>query len=191
MANQTANRPVPNILQASPYAGGGYIINALVGATEEIYKGAFVTLDSGDKYLGAMTVPDPLYGLALDRVTGGSSNGDNTCRVLCAAVVQHAVASAAVANIGQPAYATDDQTLVLTHDGTDTPIGIIVGVPSAVQAIIQMFAPRIEVPVFTITNYTADWAYAADAAAPVAEDAVSTLIRNLINMGLIQGTTAA
>ena len=191
MAALTANRIIPNILAAHPYAGGGYVINAQVGAAEEIYQGSFVTLDTSDKYLSALVVPDALYGMSLERVTGGSSNGDVTCKVLCAGVIQHAIGSIAVASIGKPVFATDDQTLTITNDGTDTPVGMLVGVPVTGTAIVQMFPPRIEVQKFVVTNFTAQATFAADGAAPVAGDAVATLIRELIDQGVIIGTTAA
>ena len=191
MASITANRPIPNILMAHPYAGGGYVIDAPVGATEEIYQGAFVTLDSGDKFLGDLTVPDPLYGLAMERVTGGSSNGDVTAKVLVQGIIQHALTSVAVADIGKPVFATDNQTLTLTNDGTDTPVGNIVGVPVTGTCIVQMFPPRIEIAVFTVTNFTEDLSLVADGAAPQAGDSLATLIQDLINRGLVQGTVAA
>ncbi len=193
MADITANRPIPNILMAHPYAGGGYVIDAPVGALEEIYQGAFVTLDSGDKFLGNLTVPDAMYGLALERVTGGAANGDVTAKVLCQGVIQHAITSIAVASIGKPVYATDNQTLTITNDGTDTPIGRLVGVPVTGTAIVQMYAPRVEkTGTFALTNFTAD--YSLDVAGTVvieASECLGALIDELIKQGIVEGTLAA
>ena len=186
MAALTANRPIPNILRAAPYAGGGYVLDVPVGATEEIYQGSFVTLDTSDKFAAALTVPDAMFGMSLERATGGSSNGDVTCKVLCEAVIQHAIGSIAQASIGKPVYATDDQTLTITNDGSDTPIGILVNVPVTGTAIIKMFAPRIEVAVFTYTNVGVDKDIDVDAAVAVIGDGLGTLIRELLDQGIIQ-----
>lgn len=190
MAALSANRPTPNILAASPYAGGGYVLDVPVGVTEEIYQGSFVTLDTSDKFAAALVVPDAMFGLSLDRVTGGASNGDVTCRVLCEGVIQHPITSIAQASIGKPIFATDDQTLTVTNDGTDTPIGILVNVPVTGTAIIRMFPPRIEVAVFTYTNLTSDKDIDCDAAVAVIGDGLGTLVRELLDQGIIQGTTA-
>lgn len=191
MASTTANLRLPNILQQ--YASGlGYIIDAQVGASEEIYQGAFVTLDTGDKYLGDLTVPDPMYGLALDRVTGTASNGGATARVLCEGIIQKTITSIAVADIGKPCFATDNQTLTITNDGTDTPIGWIIGVPATGTAIIKMLPPMVELDVFTVTNWTDDPSFDANGTALAAtNDVVGTLIKALIDRGgIIQGTVA-
>lgn len=192
MAVLTANRPVPNVLQE--YASGiGYIINAQVGVTEEIYQGSFTTLDSGDKYLAALTVPDAFYGLSLDRVTGGAANGDVTCRVLCEGVIQQALASVAVADIGKPVFASDDQVLTLTGAGTNTPVGVLVGVPATGTAIVKCFPPRIEiVNDWTVTNWTDDsGSFDADGVVSIIGDALGTLVNELILTGVISGTVSA
>ena len=191
MAALSANRPIPNILMASPYAGGGYILDVPVGVTEEIYQGSVVTLDTSDTFLAALTVPDAMFGLSLERVTGGAANGDVTCKVLCAGIIQLAITSIAMASVGKPIFATDDQTLTVTNDGTDTPIGRLVNVPVTGTAIIQMFAPRVEVAVFTYTNVTSDKDIDCDAAVAVIGDGLGTLMTELIAQGIVQGTTAA
>lgn len=191
MTALSANRPTPNALQT--YASGiGFIIDAQVGASEEIYQGSFVTLDTSDKYLAALTKPDAFYGVSLDRVTGGSSNGDKTCRVLCQGVIQHALSSVAVADIGKAVCASDDQTLTLTNDGSNSVVGILVGVPVTGTAIVKLNPPRTELVDWVITNQTDDLAMDCNAAADAEiADVLGTLIKELLAQGILSGTVAS
>lgn len=193
MAALSANRPIPNIIAAQPYAGGGYVLDVLVGITEEIYQGSFVTLDTGDQYAAPLAAGEAFYGMSLERVTGGAANGDVTCKIFCAGIIQHALTSVAVADIGQPVFATDDQTLTLTNDGTDTLAGRLVGVPATGTAIVQLNQPRVEhTTVCAITSFTADMSFAGNSTtAADGIKAVATVIDELRKMGLIQGTIAA
>ena len=185
------NRPTPNALQS--FASGiGYIIDAQVGATEQIYVGSFVTLDTSDKYAAALVAGDSLYGISTQKVLGTASNGGVTCAVLCEGVITHALSSVAVADIGKPVYATDDQTLTLTNDGTDTLIGRLVGVPATGTAIVKMTRPRPEATKCAITSFTADMSFAGNSTtAADGIKAVATVI-NILNLeGMIEGTVAA
>ena len=185
-----ANRPVPNVVKS--YASGiGYIINYLVGAAEEIDQGEFVTLDAGDEFLAEWVTAEQIVGVSLDRVTGGSANGDNTCRVLVEGVIQHAITSVAVADIGKAVTADSAITMSLTNDGTDPVCGVVVGVPVTGTAIIKLFKPRTPIAGWTVTNYTSDLTVAHDGANTVLGDAVGTLVNELIAQGYLSGTVAA
>lgn len=185
-----ANRPVPNCLQGYA-AGTGYIIDAQVGALEEIYQGAFVSLDTADKYAGALTKPDPFYGVALDRVTGTAANGGVTCRVLCEGVIQHALTSVAVADIGKVVCASDDNTLTLTNDGANSIVGILVGVPVTGTAIVACLPPRTELVDWACTGFVSNVAIDCDGALGQIAQGTLTLIKELIAQGICSGTVAA
>jgi len=136
MAALSANRVIPNVAQAYA-AGTGVILDMQVGALEEIYQGSFVSLDAGDAYAAPLAAGEVCVGVSLDRVTGGSSNGDNTCRVLTGGIVQHALASVAQADIGKYCYASDDNTLSLTST-SNSPFGRIINVPATGTAVVRM-----------------------------------------------------
>ena len=133
----SANRRLPSILNMEAMAGRGVILDIPVGASEEIYVGSFVSGDSGDKYAAPLAGGEVFYGLSIERVTGTASNGGATVKVVAKAAFQHAVTSAAVANIGAMAYATDDTTLGLA-DTSASNAGRILNVPSSGVAVIQM-----------------------------------------------------
>jgi len=134
----SANSPNSSkILALEAQAGRGCILNMLVGAAEEIYIGSLVSGDSGDAYAAPLAGGEVFYGLSLERVTGGSANGANTVKVVAKAAFQHAVTSAAVANIGAMAYATDDATMGLA-DTSGSNVGRILNVPASGQAVVQM-----------------------------------------------------
>lgn len=186
-----ANRPVPNVIQGYA-AGTGYIIDAQVGASEQIYQGSFVSLDTADKYAAALTKPDPFYGVSLDNVLEGTAaNGGATCRVLCEGVIQHALSSVAVADIGKVVCASDDTTLTLTNDGANSIVGILVGVPVTGTAIVATFPPRTELVDWAITNFVSDLTVDCNGAITVIGDGFGTLIQELIAQGICSGAVAA
>ena len=189
MAVLAANRPVPNVLQG--YASGvGYIIDAPVGAGEEIYQGSFVSL-ADDKYAEPLTKPNPLYGVSLDRVSGGAANGTKTCRVLVEGVIQHTLASVAQADIGKAVCATDDATLHLTNAGANTVVGILINVPVTGTAIVKLNKPRTELVDFVVTNFTSALTFNCAAGTDAhAIDGVGTVIKELLAQGVLSGTVA-
>ena len=190
MTALAANRPVPSLVQGYA-AGTGYVINYLVGAAEEIDQGEFVTLDAGDEYLAEWATGEQIVGVSLDRVTGGSSNGDNTCRVLVEGVIQHAITSIAVADIGKVVTANTAATLTLTNDGTDPVCGVIVGVPATGTAIVKMFKVRTPHITWAVTNFVSDLDVSCNGANTVIGDAIGTLVTELIAQGYFSGAVAA
>ena len=185
-----ANTPIHNIIQGYA-AGTGYVIDAPVGALEELYQGAFVSLDTADKYAGALTKPDPFYGIALDRVTGTAANGGVTCRVLVEPVFQHLMTSVAVADIGKCVCASDDTTLILTNDGANSLVGIVVGVPVAGTCIVAAFPPRTELVDWANTGYVANLSIDCEGALGQGTQGFLTMIQELINQGICSGACAA
>lgn len=93
--------------------------NFPVAATTVIYKGGFVGLNATGylKMLAAQTIGttvaggDRFVGIALDHIASQTADGDATCEVLVSGCFEHAVTSLAVADIGKPVYASDDNTL--------------------------------------------------------------------------------
>lgn len=188
MAALAQDRRIPQVMETHL---SGYIIDAPVGATEQIFQGSFVTSDGSDKFAAALVAGDSFWGISLENVLGGSANGDKTVKILCESIFQASLGSAALASLGLVVYATDDQTLNLTNDGSDTPVGRIVSVPATGTIIVKCFEPRPAQTEFVAGNFTEDYVYDADAAAPVAGDVVTTLIRDLAARGIIQGTVTA
>lgn len=134
MAALSANRLV-NIVQWN--TPEGIVVDLPLGASETVYKGGFVSLDSGDKFGAPLAAGEIFVGLALEKKTSGSANGDTTCKVLIGGVFQQAITSIAQADIGKLVYASDDQTLTLTST-SNSQVGRIVNVPATGTAIVQM-----------------------------------------------------
>lgn len=134
MAALTANRRVPNIVKAPGGAETGFYLDIPLGSGEEIYIGAFVSLDSG--YAAPLAAGEGFVGIATERKTGGSTDGAEKVRVWTGGLFQHAVGSVAAANHGAIIYASDDQTLTLTST-SNSPVGRAVSVPETGTAVIQ------------------------------------------------------
>lgn len=115
----------------------GVTLDIPVGASEVIYIGSAVSGDSGDLYAAPLAGGEIFYGFALEKVTGTASNGGVTVKVLTKAAVRLTVTSAAVANIGAMAYATDDNTFGLANTSASN-IGRILNVPASGAAIVQL-----------------------------------------------------
>jgi len=88
MADATANRLVDTKQQNT--AEGGYYVNYDVAATAEIYQGTYLTGDAGNDLDSAGNSAEGfgcVWGVAVERVTGGAADGDETARVLVAATI--------------------------------------------------------------------------------------------------------
>jgi hypothetical protein len=135
MADLTAAKLVNIVKNNDPE---GIVVDLLMGATETIQKGAFVSLDSGDLFGAPLAGGEIFAGIALEKKVSGATNGDTTIKVLSgAAVFQYAITSIAQADIGKAIYASDDHTLTLA-DTTASAVGRIINVPATGTAIIQM-----------------------------------------------------
>lgn len=140
MAALTVDRHIPKIQNAEPYMGGGNVIRQTVAATTQIFRGSFVRIDAGGDIVPcASTSTEPCLGIAMENVDNDpGADGDKTCQVLMGAVIQHIVASATKANIGDAVFTSDDQTLLLTAT-TNEPFGWILGLTdTANECVIQM-----------------------------------------------------
>jgi hypothetical protein len=115
----SADRIVPDTKQWNPQHGG-YVINYTVGTSATVYVGSFVRLGTAGITPCAGTSTEPCLGIALE---GGVAT--ETVKVLVGAMIQHDVTSTTIANIGDPVYCSDDETLVLTST-TNEPFGNII-----------------------------------------------------------------
>lgn len=93
-----------------------------VKASAVVYVGSAVGSSSG--YARALVAGDKFMGFALEKKTGGSADGDITIEVQSEGVIQVAVSSAAVTDIGKRVYASDDGTFTFTQ-GSNSPIGMV------------------------------------------------------------------
>ncbi|HOJ76443.1 MAG TPA: hypothetical protein PLQ89_21690 [Phycisphaerae bacterium] len=100
-----------------------------------IYKGALVGLSGG--YARGLVAGDKFAGIAYEEVdnTGGAS-GAVRVRVYTQGDFGHALTFASVANNKAPVYATEDQTLSLTPNGSF--VGYQVDVPAANQIVLRI-----------------------------------------------------
>lgn len=93
-----------------------------VKASAVVYVGSAVGSSGG--YARALVAGDKFMGFALEKKTGGSADGDITIEVQSEGVIQVAVSSAAVTDIGKRVYASDDGTFTFTQ-GSNSPIGTV------------------------------------------------------------------
>lgn len=117
MAALTGNRLVKT-KQMDPVQGG-IVLNYAVVASDIIYQGALLEV-AASGYVQPAGVGSGLQfaGLALEKADNSSgSAGDVTCKTLVGGFIEHDVASTTIANIGDPVYASDDQTLTLVSTG--------------------------------------------------------------------------
>lgn len=193
MADLTANRQTPNVVNLDSVQGG-YSISYGIAALEEIYTGMFVELDAGGDITsaGANALSQQILGVALERQTGGAADSDVSAKVLVGAVIQHALTST-LADIGAMVFASDDQTLTLTRANGSAIVGQMIAIgDSANTALIKMQLPRIKnTTAWSITNFVEDYTLDANGAVAVVADAFGTLIRDLEDQGIVSGSVTA
>lgn len=124
MAATTKNLKPPAIKE-----GTGVKRRYPVKAANEIYIGTFVGFDTSEDALESCPAgaADEFKGIAMERVTGGATDGLVQCDVLTEAEIQLTLASVADANIGDLVYADDNATLTTTAT-SNTLIGHISGI---------------------------------------------------------------
>lgn len=107
----------------------GLEISFTVAASTKIYEGSFNRIDPGGDLVPCDGNDDALFpcvGLALETVDNSNgSDADLSVLLLVGACIVHVVGSAVKDDIGKRAYASDDQTLILTP--TNEFVGWIVG----------------------------------------------------------------
>lgn len=109
-----------------------------VKASSVIYLGSAVGMTSG--YARALTAGDVFAGFAEEAKTGGSSDGDVRISVKSRGLVQLAVTSAAVTDIGADVYASDDGTFALTQGFSSVRIGTVHRFVSTGVAVVEFDA---------------------------------------------------
>jgi hypothetical protein len=108
-----------------------------VAADVHIYKGALLGLTSGG-YLRPLTAGDLFAGLAYEEADNtGGANGDTSVRFYTLGDFSHALSGVAMSNIGDPVYASADDTLTLTSTANSY-VGRAIDVPSAGQIILRL-----------------------------------------------------
>jgi hypothetical protein len=129
MAALTANTTLGSVVQWNNPEG--IIIDYPVKAASVIYKGGFVGAAASGLFGIALTAGVNFIGVALEKVTGGTNDGDKTVKTLCGAVWQWTVtATLTIANIGDVLFAIDDNPLAMTlTDTSNSSIGRIINVP--------------------------------------------------------------
>lgn len=87
-------------------------------ATDIIYEGAAVGVVKGTGYTRPLVAGDAFAGFAERKADNAAgSAGDVNVRALVAGLVQLSVSGAVITDVGQPVYATDDDTFVFLPTG--------------------------------------------------------------------------
>jgi len=120
-----------------------------VKATSVIYLGSAVGMASG--YARALVAGDKFAGFALEKKTGGATDGLITVEVQAEGIIQVAVSSAAVDDIGKRVYASDDGTFTYTQS-TNSPVGIVRRYVSSGQVEVAFSAERDAVSIAALTD---------------------------------------
>ncbi len=113
----TANREVDHYIDQE-------LRSFQVAAAKHFYKGALVGLASTG-YAQPLTAGDPFLGVAyedVDNTTG--ANGALAVRVYTLGDFGHALSGAAIADVGRPVFASDDDTLTFTGSA-NTYVGFV------------------------------------------------------------------
>jgi len=143
MAALTADKATPNVVNFDAVQGG-WVLDMPVAASDIIYRGSFVEVDT----LGGVQPADVdagtvagFGGIALEKADNSSGSlSDINCKVLVGAVIQYAVTGAIVASVGDVVYCSDDQTLTTTST-TNTACGWIIGHVTGTTCIIKLAFP--------------------------------------------------
>ena len=106
-------------------------------ASAHVYKGGFVGLDSSG-YARALAAGDVCVGLAYEECDNSDgSDGNRSVRVYMQGDFLHALSSAALTNIGEAVYASDDETLTFTSTDNSL-VGVCVDRPEANKIILRL-----------------------------------------------------
>jgi hypothetical protein len=106
------------------------LIDVPVDDNVNIYKGAFVGVNSSTGYARPLTAGDDFLGVAYaqaDNTVSGHTAGGIDARLHQSIDVVHALSGVAATDIGSEVYASDDETLTLTST-SNTRIGRIVAI---------------------------------------------------------------
>jgi hypothetical protein len=101
-----------------------------VAGSTKIYKGSLVSIQA-DGYVAPLTAGELFAGFAYEEVDNSAgSDGDKTVKVYTQGDFEHALSGAAIANLGDEVYASDDGTLTFTST-SNTYVGMCIDVPSS------------------------------------------------------------
>lgn len=110
---------------AQRITGGGVRSHFALIAAEIIFAGAAVGLVDASGYARPLVGGDVFRGFAISKAdNSGGSAGDISVEVLDRGTVQLAVSGAVITDVGQPVYATDDDTFVFSPVGASF-VGIV------------------------------------------------------------------
>lgn len=108
-----------------------------VAASVNIFKGAMLSVRSTG-FIGPLVAGEKFAGFAYAAADNSSgSNGDIKVKVFTQGDFEHSVTSLAQANLGDPVYATSDDTLTLVASAS-TFVGVTQDVLSAGEAIVRI-----------------------------------------------------
>jgi hypothetical protein len=125
----SANRDVPHLVDTE-------LRRYAVAGSTHVYRGALLGINASG-YVTNLTAGLTFVGLAYEEVDNTSgADGAKTIRVYTEGDFQHALSGAAVADVGKPVFATDENTLTLTDNGSY--VGVIVGLSAAGQIYLRL-----------------------------------------------------
>jgi len=108
-----------------------------LAASAHVYKGGFVGLTSGG-YARPLVDGDPFVGIAYEEADNtAGDDGDVAVRVYTLGDFGHALAGAAIENLGDAVYASADDTLTFTATGHSY-VGVVLDVPASGQILLRI-----------------------------------------------------
>jgi hypothetical protein len=108
-----------------------------VAGSTTIYKGSLVSIQA-DGYVAPLTAGELFAGIAYEEADNSAgSDGDEAVRVYTQSDFDHALSGAAIANVGDAVYASDDGTLTFTST-SNTYVGVCIDVPSSGNVIVRL-----------------------------------------------------
>jgi hypothetical protein len=108
-----------------------------VAASTTIYKGSLVSVQA-DGYAAPLTAAELFVGVAYEEIDNSAgADGDKSVRVYTVGDFNHALSGAAIANVGDEVYASDDGTLTFTST-SNTYVGVCIDVPSSGNIILRL-----------------------------------------------------
>jgi len=107
-----------------------------VAAAATVFKGSLVGLAGG--YARPLVAADPFAGIAYEQADNThGADGDLSVRVYTQGDFQMTLAGAAVTDVGEAVYASDDATLTKTSEGNSL-VGTIVGYVTTDTIIVRL-----------------------------------------------------
>jgi len=107
-----------------------------VVASAVIHKGAALSVRSSG-YVGPLAAAEQFAGLAYESVTGTGTNGEKKVRAYVLGDFEVPLASAAVTDLGDDLFASDDATFIKTSSGNSY-TGKIIGFVSSTTVIVRI-----------------------------------------------------